>query len=314
MQIFHTINALRDTLKPLRHQAAAPKIALVPTMGNLHSGHVTLVKKAKELADIVVVSVFVNPTQFGVGEDFDTYPRTLDADVAKLTDAGANFVFAPSVEEMYPTYPNNVQVLSGPISKILCANTRPTHFDGVGLVVSKLFNIVQPDMAVFGKKDYQQLAIIRQLVAELNFPIEIVGVDIVRAEDGLALSSRNQYLSEAERQLAPTLQKSLQQLANELKTANFADFDKIIAGAIDKLNRVMVADSGFKVDYLEVKNRLLQPPKPTDKDLVILTAAFLGKKTRLLDNLEFSREMNQELNQPSASDFNRQPTTASVKD
>ena len=322
MQVFHTINALRDTLKPIRHQAAAPKIALVPTMGNLHSGHVTLVKKAKELADIVVVSVFVNPTQFGVGEDFDTYPRTLEADLAKLTEAGANFVFAPSVEEMYPTYPNNVQVLSGPISKILCANTRPTHFDGVGLVVSKLFNIVQPDIAVFGKKDYQQLAIIRQLVAELNFPIEIVGVDIVRAEDGLALSSRNQYLSEAERQLAPTLQKSLQQLANELKTANFADFDKIIAGAIDKLNRVMVADSGFKVDYLEVKNRLLQPPKPTDKDLVILTAAFLGKKTRLLDNLEFSRELNQEfspelnqqLGQQSASDFNQQPTTASVKD
>ena len=314
MQVFHTISALRDTLKPLRHQAAAPKIALVPTMGNLHSGHVTLVKKAKELADIVVVSVFVNPTQFGVGEDFDTYPRTLEADVAKLTEAGANFVFAPSVEEMYPTYPNNVQVLSGPISKILCANTRPTHFDGVGLVVSKLFNIVQPDIAVFGKKDYQQLAIIRQLVAELNFPIEIVGVDIVRAYDGLALSSRNQYLSEAERQLAPTLQKSLQQLANELKTANFADFDKIIASAIDKLNRVTVADSGFKVDYLEIKNRLLQPPKPTDKDLVILTAAFLGKKTRLLDNLEFSREMNQELNQELGSDFNQQPTTASVKD
>ena len=322
MQVFHTISALRDTLKPLRHQAAAPKIALVPTMGNLHSGHVTLVKKAKELADIVVVSVFVNPTQFGVGEDFDTYPRTLEADVAKLTEAGANFVFAPSVEEMYPTYPNNVQVLSGPISKILCANTRPTHFDGVGLVVSKLFNIVQPDIAVFGKKDYQQLAIIRQLVAELNFPIEIVGVDIVRAYDGLALSSRNQYLSEAERQLAPTLQKSLQQLANELKTANFADFDKIIAGAIDKLNRVTVADSGFKVDYLAVKNRLLQPPKPTDKDLVILTAAFLGKKTRLLDNLEFSRELNQEfspelnqqLGQQSASDFNRQAATASVKD
>ena len=314
MQVFHTISALRDTLKPLRHQAAAPKIALVPTMGNLHSGHVTLVKKAKELADIVVVSVFVNPTQFGVGEDFDTYPRTLEADVAKLTEAGANFVFAPSVEEMYPTYPNNVQVLSGPISKILCANTRPTHFDGVGLVVSKLFNIVQPDIAVFGKKDYQQLAIIRQLVAELNFPIEIVGVDIVRADDGLALSSRNQYLSEAERQLAPTLQKSLQQLANELKTANFADFDKIIAGAIDKLNRVTVADSGFKVDYLAVKNRLLQPPKPTDKDLVILTAAFLGKKTRLLDNLEFSREVNQELNQELGSDFNQQPTTASVKD
>lgn len=280
MQTFHTIKELRCELKPLRNQ----KIALVPTMGNLHNGHITLVKKAKELADIVVVSIFVNPTQFGVGEDFDTYPRTLDADVAKLTEAGADFVFAPSVEEMYPTYPNKVQVLSGDITKILCGKTRPTHFDGVGLVVSKLFNIVQPDIAVFGKKDYQQLAIIRQLVAELNFPIEIVGVDIVRADDGLALSSRNQYLTEDERNQAPTLQKTLRQLASELKTANFADFDTIIAKTKDNLN-----SNGFNVDYLEVKNRLLQPPKHDDKDLVILTASYLGNKTRLLDNLEFER-------------------------
>lgn len=282
MNVFHTISDLRNALKPLRNQT----IALVPTMGNLHDGHVTLVKKAKTLADIVVVSIFVNPTQFGAGEDFDTYPRTLDADVAKLADAGAAFVFAPSVEEMYPTYPNNVQVLSGNISKILCAKTRPTHFDGVGLVVSKLFNIVQPDIAVFGKKDYQQLAIIRQLVAELNFPIEIVGVDIVRADDGLALSSRNQYLSEEERSHAPMLQKSLQQLANDLKTANFDAFDTLIAKAIDHLTA-----QGFNVDYLEVKNRLLQPPKADDKDLVILTAAYLGNKTRLLDNLEFQRNL-----------------------
>lgn len=280
MKVFHTIKDLRTELKPLRTQ----KIALVLTMGNLHNGHITLVKKAKELADIVVVSIFVNPTQFGVGEDFDTYPRTLDADVAKLTEAGADFVFAPSVEEMYPTYPNKVQVLSGDITKILCGKTRPTHFDGVGLVVSKLFNIVQPDIAVFGKKDYQQLAIIRQLVAELNFPIVIVGVDIVRADDGLALSSRNQYLTDDERSHAPTLQKTLQQLASELKTANFADFDTIIAKTIDNLNQ-----NGFKVDYLEIKNRLLQPPKPDDKDLVILTASYLGNKTRLLDNLEFER-------------------------
>lgn len=280
MKVFHTIKDLRSELKPLRTK----KIALVPTMGNLHNGHITLVKKAKELADIVVVSIFVNPTQFGVGEDFDTYPRTLDADVAKLTEAGADFVFAPSVEKMYPTYPNKVQVLSGDITKILCGKTRPTHFDGVGLVVSKLFNIVQPDIAVFGKKDYQQLAIIRQLVTELNFPIEIVGVDIVRADDGLALSSRNQYLTEDERNQAPMLQKTLRQLASELKTANFADFDTIIAKTIDNLNQ-----NGFKVDYLEIKNRFLQPPKPDDKDLVILTASYLGNKTRLLDNLEFSR-------------------------
>lgn len=292
MQLFYTIKELRDTLKPLRQQTPAPKIALVPTMGNLHNGHITLVKKAQELADIVVVSIFVNPTQFGAGEDFETYPRTLEADVAKLTDAGANMVFAPSVDEMYPTYPNNVQVLSGEITKILCGHSRPTHFDGVGLVVSKLFNIVQPDIAVFGKKDYQQLAIIRQLVAELNFPIEIVGVDIVRADDGLALSSRNQYLSEEERRHAPLLQERLQQLARELATADVNAFDGIVANAIADLNNTKFGNSGFKVDYLQVKNRLLQPPKADDKDLVILTAVYLGDKTRLLDNLEFERTLS----------------------
>ncbi len=289
MQIFNTINDLRNTLKPLRHQKIASKIALVPTMGNLHDGHLQLVKTAKTLADIVVVSIFVNPTQFGVGEDFDTYPRTLDADIEKLKSVDTDFVFAPSVEEMYPTYPNNVQVLSGDITKILCGQARPTHFDGVGLVISKLFNIVQPDVAVFGKKDYQQLAIIRQLVAELNFPVEIVGADIVRADDGLALSSRNQYLSEAERQFAPTLQASLQQLADELSTAKFREFDPLIARTKDKLNHTKVGDIGFKVDYLEVKNRLLQPPTADDKALVILAAAWLGNKARLLDNLEFER-------------------------
>ncbi|MFW2176769.1 MULTISPECIES: pantoate--beta-alanine ligase [unclassified Moraxella] len=277
MQVFHKINDLRQTLEPLRNQ----KIALVPTMGNLHEGHITLVKQAKTLADIVVVSIFVNPTQFGVGEDFDSYPRTLDADVAKL-DGLADYVFAPSVEEMYPSYPPQVQVLSGDITKMLCGLSRPTHFDGVGLVVSKLFNIVQPNIAVFGKKDYQQLAIIRQLVAELNFPIEIVGGEIVRAEDGLALSSRNQYLSETERTLAPQLQQTLQQLAKELQQAEFADFDNLVAKTIDKLN-----NSGFKVDYLELKNRQLQTPTADDKALVLLLASWLGGKTRLLDNLEF---------------------------
>lgn len=277
MQIFNTISDLRTTLKPLRNQ----KIALVPTMGNLHDGHLQLVKKAKTLADIVVVSIFVNPTQFGVGEDFDSYPRTLQADCEKI-DGFADYVFAPSVEEMYPTLPPNIQVLSGDITKILCGKSRPTHFDGVGLVVSKLFNIVQPDVAVFGKKDYQQLAIIRQLVAELNFPVEIVGADIVRADDGLALSSRNQYLTAEERAIAPQIQQALQSLKAKLVQADFAEFDNLVTKTIDELN-----SKGFRVDYLELRNQNLQPVAQDDKNLVLITAVWLGK-ARLLDNLELT--------------------------
>lgn len=276
MNIFHTIKDLKNALNPLRHQ----KIALVPTMGNLHDGHLSLVALAKQHADIVVVSIFVNPTQFGAGEDFASYPRTLDDDCQKLAKAGVALVFAPSVDEMYPVYPPNVQILSGSISKILCGQTRPTHFDGVGLVVSKLFNIVHPDVAVFGKKDYQQLAIIAQLVQELNFEIDIIGGEIVRADDGLALSSRNQYLTEQERAIAPRLAQALQQLAGELKSASVADFDTMIQKTKDKLTC-----DGFTVDYLQVLNQQLQPASRHDKHLVILTACYLGK-ARLLDNLE----------------------------
>lgn len=276
MNIFHTIKDLKNALTPLRHQ----KIALVPTMGNLHDGHLSLVNLAKQHADIVVVSIFVNPTQFGAGEDFASYPRTLDDDCQKLAKAGVALVFAPSVDEMYPIYPPNVQILSGSISKILCGQTRPTHFDGVGLVVSKLFNIVRPDVAVFGKKDYQQLAIICQLVQELNFEIDIIGGEIVRADDGLALSSRNQYLTKQERAIAPRLAQALQQLADGLKSANVADFDMMIQKTKDKLTC-----DGFTVDYLQVLNQQLQPVSCHDKNLVILTACYLGK-ARLLDNLE----------------------------
>ena len=278
MNIFHTIKDLKNELNPLRHQ----KIALVPTMGNLHDGHLSLVNLAKQHADIVVVSIFVNPTQFGAGEDFASYPRTLDDDCQKLAKAGVALVFAPSVDEMYPVYPPNVQILSGSISKILCGQTRPTHFDGVGLVVSKLFNIVRPDVAVFGKKDYQQLAIIAQLVQELNFEIDIIGGEIVRADDGLALSSRNQYLTEQERAIAPRLAQALQQLAGGLKSANFADFDMMIQKTKDELTH-----DGFTVDYLQVLNQQLQPASRHDKHLVILTACYLGK-ARLLDNLEIT--------------------------
>ncbi|WP_163599087.1 pantoate--beta-alanine ligase [Moraxella catarrhalis] len=278
MNIFHTIKDLKNELTPLRHQ----KIALVPTMGNLHDGHLSLVNLAKQHADIVVVSIFVNPTQFGAGEDFASYPRTLDDDCQKLAKAGVALVFAPSVDEMYPVYPPNVQILSGSISKILCGQTRPTHFDGVGLVVSKLFNIVRPDVAVFGKKDYQQLAIIAQLVQELNFEIDIIGGEIVRADDGLALSSRNQYLTEQERAIAPRLAQALQQLAGELQSASVADFDAMIQKTKDKLTY-----DGFTVDYLQVLNQQLQPASRHDKHLVILTACYLGK-ARLLDNLEIT--------------------------
>lgn len=278
MNIFHTIKDLKNALNPLRHQ----KIALVPTMGNLHDGHLSLVALAKQHADIVVVSIFVNPTQFGVGEDFASYPRTLDDDCQKLAKAGVALVFAPSVDEMYPIYPPNVQILSGSISKILCGQTRPTHFDGVGLVVSKLFNIVRPDVAVFGKKDYQQLAIIAQLVQELNFEIDIIGGEIVRADDGLALSSRNQYLTEQERAIAPRLAQALQQLAGALQSASVADFDTMIQKTKDKLTY-----DGFTVDYLQVLNQQLQPASRHDKHLVILTACYLGK-ARLLDNLEIT--------------------------
>ena len=278
MNIFHTIKDLKNELNPLRHQ----KIALVPTMGNLHDGHLSLVALAKQHADIVVVSIFVNPTQFGAGEDFASYPRTLDDDCQKLAKAGVALVFAPSVDEMYPVYPPNVQILSGSISKILCGQTRPTHFDGVGLVVSKLFNIVRPDVAVFGKKDYQQLAIIAQLEQELNFEIDIIGGEIVRADDGLALSSRNQYLTKQERAIAPRLAQALQQLAGALQSASVADFDTMIQKTKDKLTC-----DGFTVDYLQVLNQQLQPASRHDKHLVILTACYLGK-ARLLDNLDIT--------------------------
>lgn len=279
---FTTISSLRAALKPQRHQHS---IALVPTMGNLHDGHIELVKLAQTHADIVVVSIFVNPTQFGVGEDLDSYPRTLEADTKRLSAVGADYIFAPNVEEMYPIMPPPTQVLSGAISQQLCGRSRPTHFDGVGLVVSKLFNIVQPDIAVFGQKDYQQLAIIRQLVRDLSYDIKIIAAPIVRAEDGLALSSRNQYLTDSERQIAPTLHTEVSRLADQLArgehlSGQSSRLQPLIDEAIERINA-----AGFVVDYLEVKNQDLSEVSDLSKDhhLVILTAAKLGK-ARLLDN------------------------------
>ena len=284
--IHHHISALRHALTPYYGRQ---RIALVPTMGNLHDGHLELVKLAKQHADIVVVSIFVNPTQFGEGEDFDSYPRTLEDDVAKLATVDADYVFAPSIDEMYPVLPPPTSVRAGAITSQLCGQSRPGHFDGVGIVVSKLFNIVQPDVAVFGQKDYQQLAIIQQLVRDLSYPIEIIGAPIVRAEDGLALSSRNQYLSDAERKIAPVLHQELQRLAEQLKNGKYSEqgVEPLLAAAKGR-----ITDAGFTVDYLDLKTAQLDALKADNlqasleenqQDLVILVAAWLGR-ARLLDN------------------------------
>ncbi|WLP94684.1 pantoate--beta-alanine ligase [Psychrobacter sp. M13] len=285
--IHHHIATLQETLKPLRQQQS---IALVPTMGNLHQGHLELVRLARQHADIVVVSIFVNPTQFGVGEDFDSYPRTLDEDIAKLTSIGVDYVFAPSISEIYPVLPPPTLVMAGAIATQLCGQSRPTHFDGVGIVVAKLFNIIQPDSAIFGQKDYQQLAIIKQLVRDLSYPIEIIGAPIVRADDGLALSSRNQYLTDNERQIAPSLQAQLKLLASQLMEAK--PEQKVFESLIAKTKKHMT-EIGFDVDYLEVKTAELtdlsdihlasDSSNTKSQQLVILVAARLGR-ARLLDN------------------------------
>ena len=276
--IHYHISDLRVALQPYR---TVQRIALVPTMGNLHDGHLELVKIAKQHADIVVVSIFVNPTQFGVGEDFDSYPRTLDEDVAKLTTVGADYVFAPTIDEMYPVLPPPTTILAGTITEQLCGKTRPNHFDGVGIVVSKLFNIVQPNIAVFGQKDYQQLAIIKQLVRDLSYSIDIIGAPIIRATDGLALSSRNQYLSESERQTAPILQQELQYLAKQISD-NKQPLEVLLTAAHER-----ITSAGFMIDYLEVKTTELTAVDDESINnhqvLVILVAAWLSR-ARLLDN------------------------------
>ncbi|MEK6200036.1 MAG: pantoate--beta-alanine ligase [Psychrobacter sp.] len=290
--IHHHISALRTALQSYRgqknyNQNSQQRIALVPTMGNLHDGHLELVKIAKQHADIVVVSIFVNPTQFGAGEDFDSYPRTLDEDVAKLATVDTDYVFAPSIEEMYPVLPPPTSVLAGAITTQLCGQSRPGHFDGVGIVVSKLFNIVQPDIAVFGQKDYQQLAIIKQLVRDLSYPIEIIGAPIVRAADGLALSSRNQYLSATEREAAPIIHQALQYLAKQLE--NEEQSQQAVQSLLAETHQ-RITDAGFIIDYLEIKTDMLESLtndaaifNAENKNLMILVAAWLGR-ARLLDN------------------------------
>lgn len=274
MQFIHTIAQLRQW----RNQAGT--VALVPTMGNLHQGHLALVREAKKQADAVVVSIFVNRLQFGQGEDFEQYPRTLEADADKLTDEGVDVIFAPTEQELYPHVSQDYNITPPALQYELCGRVRPGHFCGVATVVSKLFNIVTPDVACFGKKDYQQLTIIRGMVADLNMNIRIVPVDIGRAADGLALSSRNTYLSAAQRRQAPELYQALQTVVAAI-TDGHQDYALLENSAANRLRQ-----NGWTVDYIEVRHAdTLAVAHAGDHDLVVLGAARLGS-TRLIDNIE----------------------------
>ena len=271
-----TIQGLSASLSPAR--SARKIIGFVPTMGNLHEGHLNLVREAKKICDVVVVSIFVNPIQFGPNEDFDSYPRTLEQDSHLLADVGCDIIFAPSVEQMYGNKPRLTNISVSEITNDLCGLQRPGHFDGVAVVVTKLFNIVQPNFAFFGQKDYQQLAVIRQFVRDLNIPLEVIGVPITRAKDGLALSSRNGYLSAEHRAIAPTIYQSLTAAEQELHSGvSLAD---VLENVKQKLTQ-----AGFIVDYVEARTPELQKIEAFDQDVVLFVAAKLGT-TRLIDNLQ----------------------------
>ena len=277
MQIHPTIAGLRAALADARHQA---RVAFVPTMGNLHDGHIGLMRKAREHADVVVASIFVNRLQFGPNEDFDNYPRTFKDDCARLADAGVDHLFAPDEKEMYPT-PQRYHVEPDPAhTDILDGAARPGHFRGMATVVLKLLNIVRPQAALFGKKDYQQLMIIRNMVGEFALPIDIVAGETRRADDGLALSSRNGYLSAAERAEAPRLNRQLRRIGERV-AAGERDFLRLETEAVAEL-----AAHGWHPDYISIRRRSdLHPPHAGDESLVVLGAARLGA-TRLIDNLE----------------------------
>lgn len=274
MQIIHTIEALRAWRKTVG------TVAFVPTMGNLHAGHMALVREARKHADHVVVSIFVNRLQFGQGEDFDRYPRTLAADAALLEKEGAAIVFAPDEKELYPRVVQQYKIEPPAIQDELCGAFRPGHFRGVATVVTKLFNIVGAEVACFGKKDYQQLFIIKSMVDDLNMPLQIVAVDTGRAEDGLALSSRNGYLTPEQRAEAPRLYHHLSRMKAAI-LAGERDHAALAQQAIDDLTA-----RGWQVDYVETRNAdTLKPATHTDHRLVILIAARIGA-TRLIDNIE----------------------------
>lgn len=279
MNIISSINDLRVQIRQWR--LAGERIAFVPTMGNLHNGHFRLVDIARQHADRVIVSIFVNPMQFGANEDLDSYPRTLEQDCAGLTAHGADAVFTPTPDMMYPRGLDVQTYVEVPLlGDRHCGQSRTGHFRGVSTIVCKLFNLVQPDIACFGQKDYQQLAIIRQMVTDLSLPIEIIGVPTERATDGLALSSRNGYLTAEQRTQAPALYQTLQWLKQQINTGQH-HYRQLEQQATERLN-----NSGFKTDYLNISDRnTLEPATAAEQPKVILAAAYIGN-TRLIDNIE----------------------------
>lgn len=280
MHIVRHIRELRAQVRSWRERRE--EVGFVPTMGNLHGGHTSLVREACKRSDHVIVSIFVNPTQFGAGEDFGAYPRTLEQDCGLLEEFGVDLVFLPAVDEMYPDGPASRTVVDVPdMSDILCGATRPGHFAGVATVVTKLFSIVQPDLAVFGRKDFQQLRVVEQVVQDLNLPVQIVGAEAVRDSDGLALSSRNGYLDEDERRRAPVIHQALSRAVERLRAEGV---DAV--AAIEAEGRACIGEAGLVVDYFTVRRaKDLQPPARGDRSLVVLAAAWLGKP-RLIDNIE----------------------------
>ena len=280
MQIVSTVDLLREQVAAWRSKKR--RISFVPTMGNLHAGHLALVKQAQQISDRVVVSIFVNPMQFGEGEDYQNYPHTQDEDSQKLQAMGVDFLFMPDVSVIYPAGVENTTRVEVPdVSDGLCNEFRPGHFTGVATVVARLFNLVQPDFAVFGSKDYQQLAVIRKMVSELCFPIQIEAVETVREADGLAMSSRNQYLDLSQRETAPELFRVLNQAADVLRGGG-RDYAAIEINTLHALEK-----AGFSPDYVSIreKSTLALPKQNTQAGWVILAAARLGK-ARLIDNLE----------------------------
>lgn len=271
-------NDIRQRVFDWRHQGL--RVALVPTMGNLHEGHATLVNHARKHADKVVVSIFVNPLQFGPSEDFARYPRTPAEDMALLEQYKADLLFSPEVQDMYPDGMTHHTVVNVPeLSDILCGQFRPGHFAGVATVVAKFFNIVLPDIAVFGEKDFQQLHIIKRMTVDLCLPLEVIGIPTVREKDGLAMSSRNRYLDAEQRKQAPKIFEVLSYVAQQI-TSGHRNFKVLEKAATDRL-----ASAGFNTDYVSIRDaNTLQLPTKHSHELVVLTAARLGR-ARLIDNL-----------------------------
>ena len=278
MLVTHTKQELAEQIAEWRTHDE--HVALVPTMGSLHAGHLSLVELAREHAERVVVSIFVNPTQFGDGEDYEEYPRTLERDKRRLKTASADMIFAPDVDVLYPFGLDKATTVSVPgLTENFCGATRPGHFDGVTTVVARLFALVQPDAAVFGQKDYQQQLVIRRMAEDLSLPVNIITGETVRDDDGLALSSRNSYLDDAERAIAPELYRTLSDVGQELQSGR-RNFDELEATAVQRLT-----GAGFDVDYFAIRRALnLEVPDRDCDDLVVLTAAKLGP-ARLIDNI-----------------------------